>query len=82
MTTINDIPCNPDQAEWIYASPAGELCFVPDGFRRFDEVLFRGPNGFYFLVRPLAPDEAREWLENGRHDHLLARELFPDRGQS
>lgn len=80
--TINEISCNPEQAEWIYASPAGSDCFTHDGFRRFDEVLFRGPDGFFFLVRPLAPDEAKQWLENWRHDHLLARRLFPDRGQS
>jgi hypothetical protein len=29
-------------------------------------------------VRPLAPDEAQEWLEDERHDHVLARQLFPE----
>jgi hypothetical protein len=41
-------------------------------------VLFRNREGFWFLVRPLAPDEAREWLWDGRHDEVLARQLFPD----
>jgi len=30
------------------------------------------------VVRPLDPDEAREWLWHESHDHILARRLFPD----
>jgi hypothetical protein len=76
--TINGITCDPTTAEHIYTSVAGDNCFTSDGFRRFDEVLYRNAEGFFFLVRPLAPDEAREWLWDGRHDHILAGRLFPD----
>lgn len=75
---INDINCDPNQAEHIYISPAGDNCPTNDGFRRFDEVLYRNTSGYFFLVRPLAPDEAREWLEDDRHDSILARQIFPD----
>lgn len=74
---INDINCDPNQAEHIYISPAGHNCHTHDGFRRFDESLYRNNDGFYFLLRPLAPDEAREWLEDDRHDSILARQIFP-----
>jgi hypothetical protein len=75
---IDDIRCDPRVSECLYISPAGHDCHTHDGFRRFDEALFRNSDGFYFLVRPLAPDEAREWLEDDRHDSILARQLFPD----
>lgn len=76
---INDVRCDPATAELVYISPAGHNCYTPeDGFRRFDEVLYRNDGGHYFLVRPLAPDEARDWLEDGRHDRVLARQHFPD----
>jgi len=74
---INNIDCNPTTAARIYTSVAGGNCFPDDGFRRFDEVLYRNPDGYWFLVRPLAPDEAQEWMEYGRHDSVLARRLFP-----
>jgi hypothetical protein len=61
-----------------HTSVAGDNCFTGDGFRRFDEELYRNADGYWFLVRPLAPDEAREWLWDGRHDQILARRLFPD----
>jgi len=75
---INTIDCNPATATRIYASVAGHDCFTGDGFRRFDEVLYRNDDGYWFLVRPLAPDEAQEWMEDGRHDSVLARRLFPE----
>lgn len=75
---INDINCNPRDAEHLYISPAGSNCFTHDGFRRFDESLYRNADGYFFLVRPLAPDEAREWLEDDGHDNILARQLFPN----
>jgi hypothetical protein len=76
-STINGIDCNPATAEHIYTSVAGNDCYTAD-FHRFDEVLYRNAAGYWFLVRPLAPDEAREWLWDGRHDQVLARRLFPD----
>ncbi len=76
--TINGIRCDPATAELTYTSIAGEDCYVPDErFRRFDEALYRNADGYWFLVRPLAPDEAQKWLEDERHDDILARELFP-----
>ena len=74
---INGIRCDPATAECIYTSPAGDDCYIGDGFRRFDEVLYRNPDGYWFLVRPLAPDEAQEWVEDPRHDSVLAKQLFP-----
>jgi len=79
-TVINGIDCNPAAATRIYVSVAGDNCFTGDGFRRIDEVLYWNDDGFWFLVRPLAPDEAREWLWDGRHDQVLARRLFPNDG--
>jgi hypothetical protein len=76
-TVINGIRIDPTTAEHIYTSVAGDNSFTGDGFRRFDEVLYKNADGFWFLVRPLAPDEAREWLWDGRHDQVLARRLFP-----
>jgi hypothetical protein len=78
VVTINGIRCDPTTAEHIYTSVAGHDCYVGEGFRRFDEVLYRNRDGFWFLMRPLAPDEAREWLWDGHHDEVLARQLFPD----
>jgi hypothetical protein len=75
---INGIRCDPTAATHVYTSPAGDDCFTGDGSRRFDEELYRNPDGYWFLVRPLAPDEAREWLWDERHDSVLAQELFPD----
>jgi hypothetical protein len=75
--TINDIRCDPATAERIYTSPAGHHCVTHNGFRRFDEVLDRNAEGFYFLVRPMAPDEARAWMSDPRHDTVLASRLFP-----
>jgi hypothetical protein len=74
---INGIACDPATATRIYTSTAGDNCFAIDGFRRFDEELYQNHDGYWFLVRPLAPDEAQEWLEDERHDHVLARQLFP-----
>jgi hypothetical protein len=75
---INGINCDPATAESVYVAVAGDHCFTGTGFRRFDEVLYRNGDGFWFLVRPLAPDEAEEWLWDPRHDEVLARRLFPD----
>jgi hypothetical protein len=74
---INGIRCDPTMATHVYTSVAGDNCFTGDGFRRFDEELYRNPDGYWFLVRPLAPDEAQGWLEDERHDSVLARQLFP-----
>jgi hypothetical protein len=75
---INGIRCDPATAEHIYTSVADDNCFTGHRFRRFDEELYRNHDGFWFLVRPLAPDEAEEWLWDERHDTVLARRLFPD----
>jgi len=75
---INGIHCDPATAELVYTATAGHDCFTGDGFRRFDEVLYRAPDGYWFLVRPLAPDEAREWVGDPRHDSILAKQFFPD----
>lgn len=78
---IDEINCNPEQAEWIHASPAVCDNFVSDAHRRFSEVLYRNAEGCWYLARPLAPDEAREWLEHPHHDHVLAQRFFPPRAR-
>ena len=75
---INGIDCSPATVRCIYTAVAGDDCFTGNGFRRFDEVLYQNPDGYWFLVRPLAPDEAQEWLSDGRHDEVLAQRLFPE----
>jgi hypothetical protein len=77
-TTINGIACDLATAERVYTGVGGGGNFEGSGFNRFDEVLYRNAEGFFFLVRPLDPDEAREWLRHPSHDDILARQLFPD----
>ena len=48
-----------------------------DNFRRFDEHLYRTPVGFFFVVRPLDPEEAEAWIIE-HDDEPLARQLFLD----
>lgn len=74
---INGIRLDPATGKRVYTAIAGDHCFTAES-HCFDEVPYRIRDGFWFLVRPLAPDEAREWLANDRHDPILARELFVD----
>ena len=74
--TINDIPFDPATAECVSVH-AGNLYRDLEDFWRFDEVLFKVPEGYWFVLRPLAPDEARKWLRANRDDILL-RQVFPD----
>jgi hypothetical protein len=75
---IDGIRCDPAPADRVYTSPAGTDCYTGDGTRRFDEVLYQNTDGYWFLVRPLAPDEARDWLGDWRHDSIHADQLFPN----
>jgi hypothetical protein len=76
---INGIRCDPALAEHICGHPGGDANFYPmDNFRRFDEHLYRTPQG-YFFVRPLDPEEAESWII-AHGDEPLARQLFPDDG--
>jgi hypothetical protein len=47
--------------------------------RKSDEHLYRTPEGYWFILRPLAPDEAREWMV-AHDDEVLLRQTFPDEG--
>ena len=73
---INGIDVDTTTAERVYTAIAGANCFTGDGFHRFDTELYRNTAGHFFLVRPLAPDEAAARLEDERHDDV-ARQLFP-----
>jgi hypothetical protein len=76
--TINGIRIDPATAEHICGHPGGDGLFeVLDNFRRFDEHLYRTPQGYFFIVRPLDPEEAEAWII-AHGDEPLARQLFPD----
>ena len=74
---INGIRIDPATAEHICTHPGGDLQFeIEDDPRHFDEVLYRTPQGYFFTVRPLAPDEAKGWII-AHGDDIRARQLFP-----
>ena len=73
---INGIAIDLATAEHVSTHPGGDLRFDPEQLRRFDEELYKTPEGYFFIVRPLAPDEARSWLE--AHDEALLQQMFPD----
>jgi hypothetical protein len=61
--TINGIRIDPATAEHICTHPGGDGLFDPmDNFRRFDEQLFQTPDDYFFIVRPLDPEEAEGWI--------------------
>ena len=75
--TINGIRIDPATTEHICTHPGGDANFEPmDNFRRFDEELYRTPQGYFFIVRPLDPEEAETWII-AHGDEALARQLFP-----
>jgi hypothetical protein len=74
---INGIRCDPATAEHISGHPGGDANFYPsENFRRFDEHLYRTPQGYFFIMRPLDPEEAEAWII-AHGDEPLARQLFP-----
>ena len=74
--TINGIRLDPATAEHVAGHPGGDFRFAPEDYRRFDEDLYKTPEGYFFIVRPLAPDEARAWLE-AHDDEALLHQMFP-----
>jgi hypothetical protein len=74
---INDIRFDPATAAHIARHPGGNHTFDPQDLRRFDEDLYQTPEAYWFVVRPLAPDEVRAWLE-AHDDAALLRQTFPD----
>ena len=80
--TINAIRFDPATAEYVAAHPGGDCHFTPEeSCRRFDEYLYQTPEGYWFVVRPLAPDEARAWME-AHGDEVLLKWKFPDEGRA
>ncbi len=77
--TINDIRFDPATAAYVAGHPGGDCDFAPEEFRRFDEQLYTTPEGYWFVVRPLAPDETRAWMV-AHGDEVLLRQTFPDQG--
>jgi hypothetical protein len=76
--TINGIPIDLTTAEHVSTHPGGDALFEPsENFRRFDEVLYRSPQGYFFVVRPLNPEEAETWII-AHGDEPVPRQLFPD----
>jgi hypothetical protein len=73
-TVINGIRRDTTTAERVLDETAGVFGLL--GGTRFDEVIYRNDQGFWFVVRPLDPDEARERIE--RVDEAEARRRFPD----
>ena len=59
---INDIRFDPATAEYVAGHPEGDCNFAPEDCRRFDEHLHKTPQGYWFILRPLAPDEVRAWM--------------------
>jgi hypothetical protein len=76
--TINDIRFDPATAEYVTAHPGGDCHFDPGPERRFDEHLFKTPEGYWFILRPLAPDGVQAWMEV-HGDTVLLRRTFPDK---
>jgi hypothetical protein len=75
---INGIRIDLTAAKLISVHPGGDANFAPmENFRRFDEHLYRTPEGSFFIVRPLDPEETKAWIIE-HDDEPLARQLFPD----
>jgi hypothetical protein len=74
---VNGIRIDLATAEHVSTHPGGDCNFEPEECRRFDEELYKTPEGYYFIVRPLAPDEAEAWII-AHGDEPLARQLFPE----
>ena len=74
--TINGIRLDPATAERVAGHPGSDLYFDPVQERRFDEHLYKMPEGLFFIMRPLAPDEAQEWLV-AHDDTVLLSRMFP-----
>lgn len=75
--TINDIHFDPATAEYVSGHPGGDYHFDPGPERRFDEHLYKTPEGYWFILRPLAPDEVRAWMK-AHDDNVLLKRTFPD----
>jgi hypothetical protein len=76
--TINGIHIDLTTAEHICTHPGGDANFEPmDNFRRFDEHLYRTPQGYFFIMRPLDPEEAEAWII-AHGDEPLAKQIFPE----
>ena len=76
---INGIRIDLATAEHVITHPGGDCNFEPmDNCRRFDEELYRTPEGYWFIVRPLDPEEAEGWII-AHGDEPLARQLSPTR---
>ena len=77
---INGIRIDLTTAKRVCTHPGGDGNFSPmDNFRRFDEELFKAAEGYFFIARPLDPEEAEAWII-AHGDEVLARQLFPDDG--
>ena len=74
---INRMRFDPATVEFVSGHPGGDVHFAPEDFRRFNEHLFKTPEGYFFMERPLARDEAEAWLI-AHGDEPLARQCFPD----
>ena len=69
---INGIRIDLATAEHFTTHPGGDCDFEPmDNCRTFDEELYKTAEGYWFIVRQLAPDEARAWLEAHDDEVLL-----------
>lgn len=76
MAVINGVRCDPTTAEQVLTRNGGGPVMYAHELHRFDEVLYRNDAGYWFIVRPLDPEEAQEWIEGV--DQVCAQQLFPD----
>jgi hypothetical protein len=73
--TLNGFRCDPATAEHVITDPGGDDRFGM--YHALEGTLYRAPEGHWFVVRALTPDEAREWLEP-QGDEVMLRRRFPD----
>jgi hypothetical protein len=79
---INGIRCDPTTAERVLEAPgrASNMSGWDREPHRFDEALFHNPDGYWFVVRPLDPEEAREWV-GSVEGAAVAEQFFTAEGE-
>lgn len=72
---LNGFHCDPCTAEEVATHPGGDDRLSHE-FRSLDESLYLAPEGHWFAVRALTPDEAFDWLQT-HGDAVALRKRFP-----
>lgn len=74
---LNGFVCDPATAEHVITDSGGDDRMGM--FHALEGTLYQAPEGHWFVVRALTPDEAREWLEC-QGDKVLLRHRLPREG--